>query len=505
MPVRVVFLLDKYPVGVYDANEIGMSVWGKVDRKAIYRLKGGTPMREEVYDISGMHCAACSASVEKVTRRLPGVERSDVNLVAERMTIVYDETQVTPEQIIAKVEKAGFGAKLHQETQEAAPVQTGEDPEELELRRKKRELIVSAIFSCALLYVSMGQMLPFGLPALPLPDLFSMQTHPMNFAVLQLMLAIPVLYCGRNFFINGFQALFHGNPNMDSLVAIGSACSFVYSVVMMFLITDDVHGHVHNLFYESSAVVLREYGYTGDIIIIENGTEMRPVRSEDKQAAIEKFHIDAANPIFLFVGQINWKKGILRLLEAAAYLKQRGEKFTVVLAGQGPDEEAVKAKANELNVAEHVLFTGHLSDTHLLDGLYQAATLFTFPSQYDTFSLVIREAAAMYTPSVAIEGTAPAEPIVHGQNGLVCADDGEKLGELLLKYMHDTEALTRMGRAAHDTIPRDWDSILVKVRERYAALVARKDEAKMTERHAKLKDTLLERYEKLAAYFGIKL
>ena len=126
-------------------------------------------MREEVYDISGMHCAACSASVEKVTRRLPGVERSDVNLVAERMTIVYDETQVTPEQIIAKVEKAGFGAKLHQEKQEAAPVQTGEDPEELELRRKKRELIVSAIFSCALLYVSMGQMLPFGLPPLPLP------------------------------------------------------------------------------------------------------------------------------------------------------------------------------------------------------------------------------------------------------------------------------------------------------------------------------------------------
>ena len=130
-------------------------------------------MREEVYDISGMHCAACSASVEKVTRRLPGVERSDVNLVAERMTIVYDETQVTPEQIVAKVEKAGFGAKLHQEKQEAAPVQTGEDPEEAELRRKKLELIVSAIFSCALLYVSMGQMLPFGLPALPLPDLFS--------------------------------------------------------------------------------------------------------------------------------------------------------------------------------------------------------------------------------------------------------------------------------------------------------------------------------------------
>ena len=72
-------------------------------------------MREERYDISGMHCAACSASVERVTRKLPGVERSDVNLTTGVMTICYDETQVTPEQIVAKVEKAGFGAALKPE------------------------------------------------------------------------------------------------------------------------------------------------------------------------------------------------------------------------------------------------------------------------------------------------------------------------------------------------------------------------------------------------------
>ena len=102
----------------------------------------------------------------------------------------------------------------------------------------------------------MGQMLPFGLPSLPLPDLFSMHTHPVNFAILQLLLTIPVLYCGRHFFTGGFQALFHGNPNMDSLVAIGSACSFAYSVVMTFLISDDPHAYVHNLYYESAAVVL---------------------------------------------------------------------------------------------------------------------------------------------------------------------------------------------------------------------------------------------------------
>ena len=212
-------------------------------------------MQEEKYDISGMHCAACSASVERVTRKLPGVDRSEVNLTTGIMTICYDPSQVSPEQIIAKVEKAGFGAALHAENPESpppSPAGTEEDP----LRRKKAELITAGIFSLILLYVSMGQMLPFGLPALPLPDLFSMHTHPVNFAVLQLLLTIPVLYCGRNFFTSGFKALVHGNPNMDSLVAIGSACSFLYSEVMTFLISDAPHSYVHNLYYESAAVVL---------------------------------------------------------------------------------------------------------------------------------------------------------------------------------------------------------------------------------------------------------
>ena len=112
-------------------------------------------MREEKYDITGMHCAACSASVERVTRKLPGVDRSDVNLTTGIMTIAYDEAQVTPEQIIAKVEKAGFGAALHAEHKEVT-AQDLKDAEAAELRRKKYELITAAIFSVVLLYVSMG-------------------------------------------------------------------------------------------------------------------------------------------------------------------------------------------------------------------------------------------------------------------------------------------------------------------------------------------------------------
>ena len=208
-------------------------------------------MREERYDISGMHCAACSASVEKVTRRLPGVDRSDVNLTTGVLTIAYDETQVAPDQIIQKVEKAGFGAALRQD-RNAAKAEPAPDTAERELRRKKNELIAAAIFSAVLLYVSMGQMLP---TPLPLPGFLSMETHPVNFAMAQMLLTIPVLYFGRNFFLSGFKALWHRNPNMDSLVAIGSACSFLYSLAVTFQLTDMPH-HVHNLYYESAAVVL---------------------------------------------------------------------------------------------------------------------------------------------------------------------------------------------------------------------------------------------------------
>ena len=209
-------------------------------------------MREEKYDISGMHCAACSASVERVTRRLPGVERSDVNLTTGILTIAYDEEQTQPEDIINKVTKAGFGAALHQDQPTAKTEETKKAEEDAAYRAQKHSLIGAAVFSVLLLYVSMGQMLP---TPLPLPELFSMMSHPVNYAVLQLILTIPVLVFGRSYLLGGFSALIHRAPNMDSLVAIGSSCSFAYSLVMTFLLSDNPH-HVHHLYYESAAVVL---------------------------------------------------------------------------------------------------------------------------------------------------------------------------------------------------------------------------------------------------------
>ncbi|BAK98928.1 putative copper-transporting ATPase [Oscillibacter valericigenes Sjm18-20] len=208
-------------------------------------------MREEAYDISGMHCAACSASVERVTRKLPGVARSEVNLTTGVLSIEYDEGQTEQSDIIKKVEKAGFGCKPRTQRQETPP-KAEVDEAALELRRTKQNLIGAAVTTVILLYVSMGQMLT---RPLPLPDILSMATHPVNYAITQLILTIPVLWFGRNYLIGGLKALWHRNPNMDSLVAIGSSCSFLYSLVMTYLISDVPH-HVHYLYYESAAVVL---------------------------------------------------------------------------------------------------------------------------------------------------------------------------------------------------------------------------------------------------------
>lgn len=206
-------------------------------------------MREETYRIEGMSCAACSASIERVTRKLSGVVRSDVNLTTEKMDICYDELLVTPELIMQKVQKAGFGIKPY--TPDKA--KTADDIwDDTDLQKRKRDIIGAVLFTAILLYISMGQMLFSGLPV---PKLISMAENPLHFAIAQLILTIPVLIFGRRFFTGGFKALFHLSPNMDSLVAIGSGCSFLYSLVMTCLIPQSNH-YVHELYYESAAVVI---------------------------------------------------------------------------------------------------------------------------------------------------------------------------------------------------------------------------------------------------------
>lgn len=208
-------------------------------------------MVKEVYKIEGMTCAACSASVERVTRKLPGMKEASVNLVAARLTVIYDEEQTTPEAIMAKVKKAGFGIEPYVDS--AKRREEAAQKEERERRSAKRRLLVAAVFAVPLLYLAMGHMLP---KPLPLPDFLLPEKEPLMFALVQLCLTIPVLICGRSFFMIGYKAFWAKSPNMDTLVAVGTTAAFLYSFVQTVMIAMGNGGAVHHLYYESAAVVI---------------------------------------------------------------------------------------------------------------------------------------------------------------------------------------------------------------------------------------------------------
>ncbi len=198
----------------------------------------------EKYRIIGMTCAACSSAVERVTRKMEGVSESNVNLTTGILTITYDEQSVKPEDIIKKIERAGFQAEVYEEKKK--------EKVEDHPQNTKWNVIMNMILSLPLLYICMDHMLPINLW---IPSFMDMEKHSLIFAMIQMVLTIVILINGRKFYLVGFKSLFKGNPNMDSLVAIGTGSAFVYSLVMTILIP--VNGeYVHQLYYESAAVVV---------------------------------------------------------------------------------------------------------------------------------------------------------------------------------------------------------------------------------------------------------
>lgn len=208
-------------------------------------------MTTQTFKITGMTCAACSSAVERVTRKMEGVSESNVNLTTALLTITYDEEKVTPEAIIKKVDRAGFGAELFIEKTKKEKKEEEDNSQEA-VRKTKHRLITNIILSIPLLYICIGHMLPI---TLPLPAFMDMHQAPLTFALVQMVLTIVVLINGRKFYIVGFKSLLKGNPNMDSLVAIGTGSAFLYSFVMTLSIPSN-SASVHNLYYESAAVVV---------------------------------------------------------------------------------------------------------------------------------------------------------------------------------------------------------------------------------------------------------
>ena len=208
----------------------------------------------KTYQVTGMSCAACSARVEKAVSQVPGVTVCAVNLLTNSMGV---EGTASPEAIVRAVEAAGYGASLQGGGN--APAKDPKDP--LEDRQSPvllRRLLWSLGFLLVLMYVSMGHMMA----DFPMPAFF--EHNPVAMGLLQMALSALILVINQKFFISGFKGLIHGAPNMDTLVALGSGVSFLYSTCVLFLMTgDQVAGNgamamerLHGLYFESAAMIL---------------------------------------------------------------------------------------------------------------------------------------------------------------------------------------------------------------------------------------------------------
>lgn len=223
-------------------------------------------MKTEKYNVTGMTCAACQANVTKCVTKLAGVEEVNVSLLANQMTVSYDESQVNPGDIIQAVEKIGYGASSAEQPESAqnqggfrSQWQERQERAMEDQRQMKHRLIASIVLLVPLMYIAMGHMM-----GLPVPWFFVGEENSLMSALAQLILTVPVLFINRHFFQTGFKALIHRAPNMDSLVAIGSGAALVYGLFAMFRLSygfghgdlELVHEYAHALYFESSAMIL---------------------------------------------------------------------------------------------------------------------------------------------------------------------------------------------------------------------------------------------------------
>jgi Cu+-exporting ATPase len=206
---------------------------------------------EITLSIKGMHCASCSSRIEKVVGAMAGVQQCAVNLATGVAKIVIDPGRVSQRQLRETIAGLGFTAEA---VSSSANLLAGQQQEIRDrLRELKGRLIPSFILAFLVMVVSMGHMV-----GLSLPDLLHPASHPLNFALLQFLLVVPVLWFGRNFYLIGFPSLLRGAPNMDSLIAVGTGAAFVYStwnLVEIWLGIDAV-ARAHDLYFESAAMLI---------------------------------------------------------------------------------------------------------------------------------------------------------------------------------------------------------------------------------------------------------
>ena len=255
---------------------------------------------EQKFKVTGMTCAACAAGIQKTVGKMDGVRRAEVSLMGESMGVEFDEGTVDPDKIVAAVEGLGYGAAVDDGNPavQAPAAEKRANSFGEEAKKLRTRFFASLCFLVPLMYFTMAHM--FGAP---LPFFWDPHESAQNFALMQLLLTTPTLFINFAFFKSGIRAFFKRVPNMDTLVSLGAAVSYLYSVVVMFVMPFAADAHalaMEDLFFESAAMVLtlvtlgkwleaRSKSRTGeevekllklapDSVTVERGGEQRAVR-----------------------------------------------------------------------------------------------------------------------------------------------------------------------------------------------------------------------------------
>ncbi|KHD35474.1 ATPase [Clostridium acetobutylicum] len=210
--------------------------------------KALTEATNKTLAIGGMTCAACAKTVERVTSKLEGVTSSSVNLATEKLSISFEASKVSINDIKQAIEKAGYKA-----SEEVESVDTDKERKEKVIKNLWKRFIISAVFAVPLLIIAMVPMI-FNSMGVMLPSAIDPMNNEKIYGVLELILVLPVMFQGRKFFQVGFKTLIKRSPNMDSLVAIGSSAAFVYSLFGLYQIFTGTHGA--QLYFESAGIIL---------------------------------------------------------------------------------------------------------------------------------------------------------------------------------------------------------------------------------------------------------
>ena len=240
---------------VYDRSKVNFDDIKCVIEKAGYGVEVEEENKVIELKIEGMTCAACAKAVERVGKKLEGVESISVNIATDKANVIYNPAKVKLSQIKAAIEKAGY-----KPIEEEKKISVDEDKlkKEKEMKTLFTKFIIATIFAIPLFYIAMGPMIPKPFGPWPLPEIINPMNNTLNYALIQLLLVIPVMGAGYKFYIHGFKSLFSKSPNMDTLVAIGTSAAFLYSVYTTIQIANGkITGmHHHQLYYESAGIII---------------------------------------------------------------------------------------------------------------------------------------------------------------------------------------------------------------------------------------------------------